>query len=79
MGQGCSGGSDPSSSAGASGNAESAGSADQQGAGIYDKGTIDTGLGRDILEALQSGFADGAPDNLDSGNHVLKGFGAGTF
>jgi hypothetical protein len=64
---------------GAGGNGEVSGSKGSQGAGIWNKGTIDTGNGDDTIDALKGGFAGCGTYLLGRGRDVVKGFGTGTF
>lgn len=49
------------------------------GAGIHNDGRIDTGAGRDVLDALQGGFTGCGDYYLGDGNDQVRGFGDGTF
>ena len=48
-------------------------------AGIFNYGTIKTGDGNDIVDALEGGFDGDGTTYLDAGNDTLKGFGTGNF
>lgn len=77
-GAGGSGGSG-SSANGADGQAGSAGAAGKQGFGIWNDGVIDTGRGRDVLDAIQGGFAGSGRYFMGRGADLVKGFGSGSF
>ena len=47
--------------------------------GIFNNGTINTGAGKDIVDALEGGFDGNGTTYLDAGNDTLKGFGTGNF
>jgi hypothetical protein len=46
---------------------------------LLNDGTIDTGAGKDIVDALKGGFTGDGKTYLGSGNDTLKGFGTGSF
>ena len=46
---------------------------------LQNDGTIDTGAGKDIVDALKGGFTGDGKTYLGSGNDTLKGFGTGKF
>jgi hypothetical protein len=47
--------------------------------GIFNGGTINTGRGNDVVDALTGGFSGTGTINLGKGNDVVKGFGTGFF
>jgi hypothetical protein len=61
------------------GSAGNSGVDGKQGYAIYNEGKIDTGVGRDTIDAMNGGFGGGGKYFLGLGRDTVKGFGHGTF
>ena len=51
------------------------GTGDDNGVGIFNQGTIATGIGNDTIDALTGGFDGGGTINLGIGSDLIRGFG----